>query len=208
MVSKNYLILVILILIMVFCQYTVSFNGNIYSCDNGYAVKYETKTEDTYKLTSSPYKLFYGEWEVTEIVSKHMRIGGDNGYEKIVGTKIYYDEFLYKNSYKLGLEVKNPIYAISIIPIKDNSYNQFFTNQIGIETLLPNANYFVFVQVVGLMNENNQFEYGRDYEYIGREFLIKDNDTMFMFDYNCIYKLNRVSNIYDEDIDITYQERM
>lgn len=44
-------------------------------------------TEQDYEQNDA-YKLFYGTWEITSIVSKHARIGADEGCEDILGMQV------------------------------------------------------------------------------------------------------------------------
>lgn len=45
---------------------------------------------------------------------------------------------------------KDKYYEMMIYPIKQESYNHFFLEQVVIELLLPNTEYFIFVQIVNL----------------------------------------------------------
>lgn len=36
------------------------------------------------------YKMFYGTWEYYSVISQHRRLGGDEGYEKLLGTQVTY----------------------------------------------------------------------------------------------------------------------
>ncbi|MDR2024427.1 MAG: hypothetical protein LBQ71_14545 [Hungatella sp.] len=143
------------------------------------------------------YKLFYGTWKYVEVVSQHIRLGGDEGYMDLLGEIVTYHPDYFENS--LG-KIYDPMYLLSIYPINQDHYNQFFLDQVGIETLLPDENYFTLVQIAYKANTkigNNGFT-----------FFIDDDTTMYAFDNNCIYKLTRISYIngYDPNERATYKE--
>lgn len=144
------------------------------------------------------YQMFYGTWQYTEVVSQHTRLGGDEGYEDLIGQYVTYKQDYFECGES---SVNNPEYSISIVPIKDDAYNQFFAEQKGIEILLPEAEFMVFIQIIHKPAGQG--------EYFGNEFFIKNNDTMYSFENNCIYKLTRINYLdnYDETNTFSYQER-
>ena len=146
------------------------------------------------------YKLFYGTWRVSKLISQHLRLNGDEGYEQFLGRIVEYGSDYYISD---GEKVDNPNYQFSIIPISNES-SFFFPEQASVTGLLPDAQFFVFVQIVGMSYLDSNSE-----EYIGMEFLIKDNNTMYIFNKNCLYELTRVSFMddYDARQNLTYQER-
>lgn len=145
------------------------------------------------------YKLFYGTWRYAEIVSEHVRLGGDPGYQEVIGQTITYDPDYFET--ELG-RIVNPKYLISIYPIYQDNHNGFFAEQIGIEKLLPNHEFFVLVQVVDT-------PIGIDIGDLGKTFILDDDNTIYEFDRNCIYKLERIAYIdgYDAESLPSYQER-
>lgn len=144
------------------------------------------------------YKMFYGTWKFDKVVSQHGRLGGDEGYEKLLGQIVTYDPTYVENSSGI---MYDPTYYISIHPIIQGRYNQFFQEQEGLETLLPNKDYFIFVQI--------EYKKNSEIERTGFEFLIDNDDVMYVLDKNCIYKLIRVNYMpgYNPDEIVTYQER-
>jgi len=151
--------------------------------------------------TKGPYRLYYGEWIVKDVISQHLRLGGDEGYEDLLNMNIYYDESTFKNS--LGMLTQNPAYDISIIPYNEFS-NQFFPEQ-WLNEWLQDTNYFAFVQIINVKNGvDDSF-----YEKAGSEFVVVDDNTLIMFAYNCLYRLERVSSTRNGYglADFTYQER-
>lgn len=150
------------------------------------------------KVQNKEYQIFFGTWQFTEVVSQHGRLGGDEGYEDLIGKYVTYRQDLFENEEK---SIVNPEYSVIIIPIRNNSYNPFFTEQIGLEKLLPEADYAVFIQIIHKPSGQGT--------YYGNEFLIKDNNTMYSYDNNCIYKLTRINYLdnYDEKSTFSYQER-
>lgn len=166
--------------------------------------------EDTY-IQNDAYKMFYGTWEITGIVSEHTRLGGDDGYEDVLGMQIVYTPDEYKNN---GICISDPDYLMSIFPIGD--YCPFLNTQeqVGVKTLLPEQDYFMWVQIVNkpILNESDideQESVSLKELYVGNEFFIKDDSTMYCFDYNCIYEMTRVSYIddYVEENEVSYHER-
>ena len=143
------------------------------------------------------YKLFYGTWEVTSIVSEHGRLGGDEGYEDILGLQITY----LPDKYEFGgiVSVDKPNYLMSILPTDRPSF--YYSDQISVKTLLPDSDYFVLVQIVDKPTSYEAIT-GKDLGlevYVGNEFFIKDDETLYCFNYNCIYELKRVSYVDDYD---------
>ena len=130
--------------------------------------------EDTY-VQNDAYKMFYGTWEITGIVSEHTRLGGDEGYEDVLGMQIVYTPDEYKNN---GICISDPDYLMSIFPIGD--YCPFLNTQeqVGVKTLLPEQDYFVWVQIVNkpILNESDideQESVSLKELYVGNEFLLK-----------------------------------
>lgn len=168
---------------------------------------YKEITEDngvTQKsYTEDGYKLFYGTWEFTEVVSEHIRLGGDEGYESLLGEKVTYlpDYYTCKGYGEEIEEIENPQYQIYVLPMQ-KGYNQFWVEQTGIEELLPEAQLFVYV----IIGDTPLSKGGQG--YCGTQFIIKDESTMFAYDYNCIYKLERISYMegHEEGEYIEYQE--
>lgn len=145
------------------------------------------------------YKLFYGTWEYVEVISQHFRLGGDENYSSLIGNRLtYHPDFFENNSGRIN----SPTYLISIYPLKQDEYNSFFTEQIGLEEILPNNEYFTHVHVVNKPA-------GLDMDLYGFNMILKNDNTMYAFDYNCLYKLERVSYIddYDSNSKPMYNER-
>lgn len=149
-------------------------------------------------VKNNDYQMFYGTWQYTEVVSQHTRLGGDEGYEDLIGKCVTYQQDYFECGETI---INNPEYSVSIIPINDNAYNQFFAEQEGIESMLPEEHFFVFIQIIHKPSGQG--------EYFGNEFFIKDNNTMYSYENNCIYKLTRInySDNYDETSTFSYQER-
>ena len=144
--------------------------------------------EKKYKYEQNEaYKMFYGTWEYTEVVSQYRKLCGDEGYEELIGTRVSY----YPTAYRCNkVFVPNPTYLMSIFPQDPNGYNLFLVDQINLTELLPDADYFVWVEIVDKPGTNEG-------EYLGSEFFLKDDNTIYAFDYNCIYELKRVGYIDD-----------
>lgn len=152
--------------------------------------------EHVYKQNDA-YKLFYGTWEVTSIVSEHIRLGGDEGCEDILGMQITY----LPDKYEFGgiVSIENPNYLMSIFPTDSSFLNM--QEQVSMKTLMSDSDYFVWVQIVDKPTSSEAVT-GKDFGlelYVGNEFFIKDDNTLYCFDYNCIYELKRVSYMDDYD---------
>ena len=150
----------------------------------------ETQTEkNTAYDQNSIYKMFYGTWEFTDVVSEHSRLGGDEGYKEALGKQVTYSPEIYCSDDSIIIQ---PTYLMSIFPQDSDTYNPFlgYQKQINLKDLIPDAHYFVWVQVV---NKSKPYEG----EYLGTEFFLKDDNTMYAFDYNCIFELKRVGYIED-----------
>ncbi len=174
------------------CTPKTTLQATIYDADNKNIVNLHHQDNDGYKL-------FYGNWEYVEVVSQHQRIGADENYNNLMGKKVtYHPEYFENNSGKINA----PTYLVSIYPLNQNNYNQFFPEQIGLEVLLPSAEYFIIVQVVN-KPDNLKLELN------GFTIIVGDNNTLYAFDNNCIYKLKRVGYIegYDSNSEPQYQER-
>lgn len=149
------------------------------------------------------YKMFYGTWEYYSVVSQHRRLGGDEGYEKLLGTQVTYLPEKYECA---GDIVSNPNYLMSIYPLDDEHYCPFYEEQrIYIQDLLPDAQYFVWVQIVDKPADIEKHVN----VYLGSVFVLKDDNTIYSFDMDCIYVLKRVSYIegYDPYNTISDRER-
>ena len=155
------------------------------------------ETEDDSKIgyvQNEMYKMFYGTWEISRVVSQHSRLGGDEGYEDVLGMEIIY----LPQSYGYGEEVNvnNPEYQIYILPMSAAALSWQERN---IYSLLPAAEYFVWVEVANLPVNDENGKIVED-QYIGHTFFLKDENTMYCVNNNCIYEMTRVDfipNHYD-----------
>ncbi|MGN1160117.1 MAG: hypothetical protein ACI4SE_07950 [Lachnospiraceae bacterium] len=154
----------------------------------GCAKTEEAKWEDIEqeKNILQEYQSFYGTWEYTAVLSEHSRLGGDEGYQSLLGMTVTY----MPGYYECGKErIDDPTYLMMIHPMKGN-YATYFPYQTGIYSLIPEAEYYVCIQIV------NKPSCYYDY-YAGEEFVVKDEDTLLAFDHNCIYELKRKGYIED-----------
>lgn len=140
---------------------------------------------------NSAYKLFYGTWEVTSVISEHRLLGGDEGYEDVLNTQITYLPEYYE--YSDGIRIDDPDYLISILPMSEVYLS---SQEQSINAILPENDYVVYIQIAGLQN-------------LGSEFFLKDDNTLYCVANNCIYELTRESYMpdYDPYYDTDYQER-
>ena len=146
------------------------------------------------------YKFFYGVWEFTNVISQHGRLGGDEGYEDVIGTQVAYSPDVYLCNENV---VRYPTYLMYIFPQDPDRYNPFLEDQrqINLKNLLPDARYFIWIQIVN--------KGGIDFEgdILGNEFFLKDENTMYAFDYNCIYEMKRIGGVEDINIDDIPEEK-
>ena len=152
-----------------------------------------------YKVDDA-YKFFYGVWEFTDVVSQHGRLGGDEGYEDVIGTQVAYSHDVYLCNENV---VRYPTYLMYIFPQDPDRYNSFLEDQrqINLKNLLPDARYFIWIQIVN--------KGGIDFEgdILGNEFFLKDENTMYAFDYNCIYEMKRIGEVEDINMDGIPEEK-
>ena len=130
------------------------------------------------------HKFFYGVWEFTDVVSQHGRLGGDEGYEDVIGTQVAYSPDVYLCNENV---VRYPTYLMYIFPQDPDRYNPFLEDQrqINLKNLLPDARYFIWIQIV------NKGGIDLEGDILGNEFFLKDENTMYAFDYNCIYEMKK-----------------
>ena len=142
------------------------------------------------------HKFFYGIWELTKVVSQHSGLGGDEGYEDVIGTQVAYSPDIYLCN---GTVIRYPTYLMNIFPQDPDRYNPFLGDQrqTNLEDLLPGARYFIWIQIV---NKGGVASVA-DGELLGNEFFLKDENTMYAFDYNCIYEMKRIGGVEDINTD-------
>ena len=142
------------------------------------------------------HKFFYGIWELTKVVSQHSGLGGDEGYEDVIGTQVAYSPDIYLCN---GTVIRYPTYLMNIFPQDPDQYNPFLGDQrqTNLEDLLPGARYFIWIQIV---NKGGVASVA-DGELLGNEFFLKDENTMYAFDYNCIYEMKRIGGVEDINTD-------
>lgn len=142
------------------------------------------------------HKFFYGIWEFTKVVSQHSGLGGDEGYEDVIGTQVAYSPDIYLCN---GTVIRYPTYLMNIFPQDPDRYNPFLGDQrqTNLKDLLPGARYFIWIQIV---NKGGVASVA-DGELLGNEFFLKDENTMYAFDYNCIYEMKRIGGVEDINTD-------
>ena len=142
------------------------------------------------------HKFFYGIWELTKVVSQHSGLGGDEGYEDVIGTQVAYSPDIYLCN---GTVIRYPTYLMNIFPQDPDQYNPFLGDQrqTNLKDLLPGARYFIWIQIV---NKGGVASVA-DGELLGNEFFLKDENTMYAFDYNCIYEMKRIGGVEDINTD-------
>lgn len=167
-----------------------------------------TDIEENVYHQNDAYKIYYGIWEITGIVCEHSRLGGNDGCEDIIGWQVTYLPTVFECG---GVSVENPNYLMTIFPADGSK--SFIDDFIVTESILPNSDYFVWVQIV---DKPSWSDLGIDYDeygtekYTGSQFFIKDDTTLYCVANNCIYELSRISYMdgYDVIDATTYHERM
>ena len=136
------------------------------------------------------YKLFYGTWEISRVVSRHRSLGGNEGYEDVIGMEVTY----LSKSYGYGddILVNDPEYQIYVMPMSAAALSWQEKN---IYSLLPGAEYYVWVEVANVPEDNKNGELSGQDKYIGSTFFLKDDNTMYCVNNNCIYEMTRVDYI-------------
>ncbi len=141
------------------------------------------------------------------MVCEHSRLGGDDGYEDIIGWQITYLPTLFECN---GVSIENPNYLMTIFPA--GGPKSFIDDFIIMDSLLPDSDFYVWVQIV---DKPSWSELGVDFDeygsepYTGCNFFIKDDTTLYCEANNCVYEMTRVSYIdgYDENDATTIHER-
>jgi len=140
------------------------------------------------ELYFSPYRLYYGEWIVSEWSGANSRFGpsSEENINRMIGTTI----IMKPNFFSFGDEFinDNPRYRIAIIPQNPAPYLTFFPSAacLGIKT--P---FFVFVHV-DFVSMENKLERSPN-SIVG--FFIKDDDTLYLVDITDVYRLDRVNHM-------------
>lgn len=84
----------------------------------------------------SSYKLFYGEWQITELIS-----GSKDQFDSIVGVVMQYD---YDSFSVLG-ESFTPKYSLSLIPIIQDY--QSYTSRTSVQEMGIKGDFFVYIRI-------------------------------------------------------------
>lgn len=142
------------------------------------------------------YKIFYGEWELTEFMGIGQHFRGDHKKEYI-GTKIYYDSK--KIEINSEVVVDMPSYSCAIIPMdKWYMFKSAMRPATGVEEMLgQDKPYFVHTVVENLYTKDNKY-----FEF-GSEFYIVNEDEMILETEDGWYKMERLSYLdgYPDIID-------
>ncbi len=73
----------------------------------------ESTTENQIHGQNDANKVFYGTWEYTSVISQHAQLGGDEGYEGLLGKKVIYAQDFFQCE---GCSpIDNPNYLITIV---------------------------------------------------------------------------------------------
>ena len=149
------------------------------------------------ELQDNVNQMFYGTWRYEEVVSQHSGLGGDTGYEELLGQTVVYEADYYECG---GESIQNPKYEVAIYPISE--LGTFFVRQNGFAELFPATPYFVYIRITDKPSTVG----GHGYHAV--DFILQDENTLYCYDMNCIYKLVRVeySQKYSEGEAPSYSE--
>ena len=150
----------------------------ILSNTEGNRVENESAEKDPF--IDKSYKLFYGEWEITEIYAEHERLGAQWDAEELIGTKIYMDYEKIEINGKT--EVIDPEYRISILPTSIEYYIPYMPT---LEELGIQGDYFIHVRVSLEITP----------PLWGLHFHVKDDNTLYLFYNDACYKVERTKHI-------------
>ncbi len=137
------------------------------------------------------HKFFYGIWEYTDVVSQDSWSAGVDAKD-IIGTQVAYSPDIYICNENV---IRYPIYLIDIFPQDPDPY--IFGQLDNLEEILPGAKYYTWIQIVNKDWVDSEVER----EYLGDGFLLKDENTMYVFEYNYIFELKRVGGVEDINTD-------
>lgn len=129
------------------------------------------------------YKMFYGKWEITEIISVDPRFGVSEASKRLIGQTIEYSFDNIKINEKVELE--NPIFYTALVPTEPDFTlieNLPSVGMLGIE-----GDYFAYVHI------GNWFD--GDKPFIGTNFFVKDDSTLILIEYNTYFEMKRMTRI-------------
>ncbi|WP_143320585.1 hypothetical protein [Clostridium sp. HBUAS56010] len=161
----------------------------------------EGKTAINNSLINSSYKMFYGEWEITDNLNYKSRLfpSPQGDLEEVVapdiiGNRIYFNqnEILFNNT----IVGTSPSYWIYIIPVIENGQQQHFLgdHSISVMELGISGDYFNYVEVNCLETTNKLFPIN------STSFYIIDNNTL-IFEYDGFeFLMKRVAFIKNADM--------
>lgn len=142
------------------------------------------------------YKLYYGTWIITDIVSRNFVTGGNEGCEELIGKTVKYESDYFEYE---GERFEDPEYITYILPMQEET-RHYFPDQIDLWEILPESQYIVLVSM--------EIESEGKKECHATEFFLKDDNTMYCYDSGCIYKMTRESYLRDywPEWDLKYRE--
>ena len=138
------------------------------------------------------HKFFYGIWEFTNVVSQDSRWSTGVDAKDVIGTQVAYSPDIYICNEDV---IRYPIYLIDIFPQNPDPY--IFAWLDNLEEILPGAKYYTWIQIVNKDWVDSEVER----EFLGDGFLLKDENTMYAFEYDYIFELKRVGGVEDINTD-------
>jgi hypothetical protein len=154
-------------------------------------------SDDGEAMRNFPYRLFYGQWVITEWMGGCSRFGRQSAeepyVESMIGATIRMEPGLFNFNNEFSYFA--PRYHIAIIPQNPEPYFAFFPSAADLDIDTP---FFVFVHLnLRSLDETlNRPRHPNQPHFIG--FLIKDDSTLYLFDIIDVFKLERVSHLSDK----------
>ena len=165
------------------------------------------------------YRMFYGRWRYKNIVWEQKGQQDDQASEDLLGTEVFYDSGRYgwtqtdddidsqadddiDSQADYGIDKQTSGFKIYLFSENEDDYSSFLESdlQIDMKELVPNEPYYICVKVCNMV---------RDKKDRGRKLILKNDNTMYAIENNCIYELERIRYVdgYDPMEIISYNYR-
>ena len=154
--------------------------------------------ERVYKQ-SDAYKMFYGRWKYKKIVWEQEGQQDNPEHEDLLETQVLYTSGSYGwTQTDADIVTETSGYKIYLFSENEDDYSSFLESdlQIDMKELVPDEPYYICVKVCDVM---------RDEKDRGKKLILKNDNTMYAVENNCIYELERVEHEegYDPEKTIT-----
>ena len=148
------------------------------------------------------YRMFFGRWRYKNIVWEQKGQQDDQASEDLLGTEVFYDSGRYgwtqtdddidsqtdddiDSQADYGIDKQTSGFKIYLFSENEDDYSSFLESdlQIDMKELVPNEPYYICVKVCNMI---------RDKKDRGRKLILKNDNTMYAIENNCIYELERI----------------